>query len=152
MKVRAISLWQPWASLMAVGAKWIETRSWDTGTRGVVMIHAAKTTKGLQLVRDGDARIRRAMERAFGVPAQEWGDWLPRGAIIARSELVDSIPGPEALERYPAQDPFGDFSAGRYAHLYPEPVAIEPIPCRGRQGFFWVEMPDPGPMPEGVVQ
>lgn len=28
--MKAISLWQPWASLMAVGAKRYETRSWGT--------------------------------------------------------------------------------------------------------------------------
>lgn len=30
----AISLWQPWATLMAIGAKTIETRSWSTRHRG----------------------------------------------------------------------------------------------------------------------
>ena len=47
--MKAISLWQPWASLIAIGAKSIETRSWPApraliGDR--IAIHAAKTTTG----------------------------------------------------------------------------------------------------------
>lgn len=40
--VRALSLHQPWASLIAVGAKTIETRSWRTEHRGRLLIHAAR--------------------------------------------------------------------------------------------------------------
>ena len=39
---RAISLTQPFASLMAIGAKKVETRAWRTHFRGWVAIHAAK--------------------------------------------------------------------------------------------------------------
>ncbi|HVM07165.1 MAG TPA: ASCH domain-containing protein [Acidimicrobiales bacterium] len=45
--MKAISLWQPWASLIAYGVKTIETRSWSTPYRGRIAIHAAKTTKGI---------------------------------------------------------------------------------------------------------
>lgn len=40
--MKLISLWEPWASLMAIGAKKIETRSWATSYRGWLAIHAAK--------------------------------------------------------------------------------------------------------------
>src|SRR3972149_12240119 len=40
--MKAISLWQPWASLIAVGAKKYETRSWDTPYRGPLVICASK--------------------------------------------------------------------------------------------------------------
>ena len=46
MIIRCISLWQPWASLMARGHKYFETRSWDTKIRGEVWIHAAKSVEG----------------------------------------------------------------------------------------------------------
>jgi len=39
--VKALTLHQPWASLIAVGAKRIETRSWSTSYRGPLAIHAA---------------------------------------------------------------------------------------------------------------
>src|SRR3546814_21127441 len=40
--VKAISLWQPWASAIALGHKSIETRHWPTKYRGELAIHAAK--------------------------------------------------------------------------------------------------------------
>lgn len=40
--MKALTLTQPWASLMAAQKKTIETRSWWTGYRGELVIHAAK--------------------------------------------------------------------------------------------------------------
>lgn len=40
--MKAITLTEPWATLVAIGAKQIETRSWPTSYRGPVAIHAAK--------------------------------------------------------------------------------------------------------------
>ncbi|MBP0020973.1 MAG: ASCH domain-containing protein, partial [Cyanobacteria bacterium SBLK] len=34
MAAKAISLWQPWASLIAMGRKKFETRHWSTDYRG----------------------------------------------------------------------------------------------------------------------
>ncbi|MFV0399180.1 MAG: ASCH domain-containing protein [Oscillospiraceae bacterium] len=39
--MKAITIWQPWASLLACGAKKYETRSWVTSYRGPIAIHAA---------------------------------------------------------------------------------------------------------------
>lgn len=46
--MRAISLWQPWASAIALGSKRIETRSWSTSYRGPLAIHAAKSWTNVQ--------------------------------------------------------------------------------------------------------
>src|SRR5258708_5270609 len=51
--VKALTLWQPWASLIAVGAKTIETRSWSTSYRGPLAIHAAKRKPDTELLEDG---------------------------------------------------------------------------------------------------
>lgn len=40
--MKALSLWQPWATLMAYGLKRVETRSWAIRHRGPLLIHAAK--------------------------------------------------------------------------------------------------------------
>ena len=40
--MKALSLWQPWASLIAAGVKRFETRHWETRHRGPIAIHAAK--------------------------------------------------------------------------------------------------------------
>jgi len=39
--MKAITLWQPWAGFVAAGMKRMETRSWPTGHRGEVAIHAS---------------------------------------------------------------------------------------------------------------
>lgn len=41
--VKALSLYQPWASLMSMSKKKFETRTWGTSFRGLVVIHASKT-------------------------------------------------------------------------------------------------------------
>ena len=40
--MKLLSLWEPWATLMAIGAKKIETRSWATSYRGWLAIQASK--------------------------------------------------------------------------------------------------------------
>lgn len=40
-KIPAITLWQPWASLIAAGQKCYETRSWQRSYRGPLAIHSA---------------------------------------------------------------------------------------------------------------
>src|SRR6266496_247116 len=40
--MKAISLWQPWATLMALNFKKVETRIWETKYRGPLAIHAAQ--------------------------------------------------------------------------------------------------------------
>lgn len=40
--MKVITLIQPWATLIALGEKQIETRSWSTKYRGEIAIHAGK--------------------------------------------------------------------------------------------------------------
>ena len=39
--MKALTIWQPWASLLVSGQKKYETRSWATAYRGPIAIHAA---------------------------------------------------------------------------------------------------------------
>lgn len=87
--MKAITIWQPWASLLAIGAKKYETRSWATNYRGPIAIHAAKKDPcmisfiGLD---EFDAAASEALEKA----GQSY-TWclLPKGKIIATAELVN---------------------------------------------------------------
>jgi hypothetical protein len=40
--MKVISIIQPWATLIAIGEKKFETRSWSTKYRGELAIHASK--------------------------------------------------------------------------------------------------------------
>ena len=43
-KVYALSLKQPWATLLAHGLKQVEVRRWATSRRGQILIHAARVS------------------------------------------------------------------------------------------------------------
>lgn len=132
--MRAISLWEPWASLMAMGAKRIETRDWQTSVRGEMAIHAAK--------------------RPFH-PAQwpvELGMWLDRvgmktwgyGCVVAVGQLVDCVPVEQIRDTLSAQErAFGNFAAGRYAWVFSDVRRLDtPIHAKGSQGFWnWEPKP-----------
>lgn len=76
----ALTLWQPRASLIAVGVKPFETRSRATRYRGPLAIHAGSDRRGLQPCR-AHAAIMRALSTAGLTP-----DALPRGCILAVGE------------------------------------------------------------------
>ena len=147
--VPAISLWQPWAHLLAIGAKRYETRSWSTPYRGPMAIHAAKKWS-VRMARQCYEEPFFAILSRAGVrfPARCDRGRLPDlglafGAIVAVGRLVNIRPTSELLQVISAQEQaFGDFSVGRWAWVYEEMVPLEsPFPCTGRQGIFSVVLP-----------
>lgn len=46
MKIKALTMKQPWASMIASGQKTIETRTWGTRYRGDILITASKKPEG----------------------------------------------------------------------------------------------------------
>lgn len=91
---KAITIRQPHASLVALGVKQIETRSWATTYRGPLAIHAAKRcvagTTGEWHVEDDTPR-RSDKQYLLRGPAA-WPYRLPLGAVVATCELVDVVP------------------------------------------------------------
>lgn len=83
--MKALSLWQPWASLWACGRKRFETRDWFTTYSGPILVHAARRieTEILDALRDICAD-------EFG---PRWHVELPGGALIARCDRVICKPG-----------------------------------------------------------
>lgn len=107
MQIRALTVWQPWATLIALGVKPYETRHWATPWRGVTVIHAA-AKRDADIVTDCLRPEVREVLKAHGY--QRLGD-LPFGAAVCACVLTDCIP----TEKIPARERvFGDFSPGRY--------------------------------------
>jgi hypothetical protein len=146
--MKGLTLYQPWASLMAAGAKRIETRSWSTSERGWVAIHAAKVIPDWLGDWAWDEPVRQALNRA-GIRSG-FRD-LPAGAIVALARLAACISTPVAGERKryfagaeiralpPDGDEalFGDEAPGRYAWVFTTVHALpEPVPWRGMQGLW----------------
>lgn len=142
--MKAITLTQPWATLVAMGVKQVETRSWSTAYRGPLAIHAAK-----------------------GYPkwARELSDREPFKSILISAPLM-GLPDPadslgmvlcvcdlwacKPVEQVKwtlsvAELAFGDYSAGRYAWgLRMKRVFDRPIPARGALGLWeWQEAVQP---------
>ena len=135
--MKAVSLWQPWASLIAAKAKRFETRHWETRHRGPIVIHAAQ-----RLERQVPAELEAICVTSFGA---EWRDTIPRGAIVASAELAGVWPIERAMrcQSIDAREfACGDFAPGRFAWELEHVAAVDPaIPYRGRQGLF--NIPDP---------
>jgi len=127
--VRAISLWQPWASLWASGRKVHETRHWATDYRGPLAIHAAQ-----RFVRDIGPDLAEILDDQFG---PHWGRDLLRGAIVGTCDLVACVP---TATHFPASiddEAAGDWSDGRFAWRAANfRLLARPIEWKGRQGFF----------------
>lgn len=148
--VKAISIRQPWASLIAIGSKRIETRSWHTNYRGPIAIHASKTyrksERALEQDQDFYDELRLFYDRPFN---------LPTGEIIAVADLVSCVQaekirpvadGPLILPLVPRSDgtfiaesregAFGYFADGRFAWVLGSVRRIEPVGAKGSLGIW----------------
>ena len=133
--IRAFSLWQPWASFMAWGYKPDETRGYPTKVRGQVAIHAAKVLDDAGA--DWDLT-------AFVFAASDLRQACPGGAYVAVGDLWDCVPTESIEHEVSEVDRLaGNFAVGRSAWRFRtiRPLA-EPIPAKGKQGFWWWTPPD----------
>lgn len=97
--MKALTIRQPWASLIATGVKTIETRSWSTKYRGLLLVHAGMarpaSLPGYMLARpeyDLPWRLQRwsGDGRVFAEMVEN--HLLPLGAVVAVAQLVDVVP------------------------------------------------------------
>lgn len=144
--MKALSLTQPWATLVALDAKHNETRSWPTRYRGWLAIHAAK---GLAAMDEYDLRdlcqqepfhtaLSPALPCLLDTSVLDWRA-LPRGAVVAVTGLIACVRiTPDYAAELTAQEAaFGNYTPGRWAwHLGPVLALPEPIPARGMQGLW----------------
>jgi activating signal cointegrator 1 len=131
--MKALSLLQPWASLVVTGAKQIETRSWSTKHRGGLLIHASTGKAGAVLT----------SEPPFSKYIHNFNQ-LPFGAIIGQVVLTDVIRVEElhlsdtAINHLTLEErAFGDYTNGRFAWMLEEPVLFsKPILVKGTLGLW----------------
>lgn len=96
--MRCISLWQPWSSLIARGAKKLETRGWTTSYLGDLAIHAGKV---LDRQMACDDRVLAAMGWSSSHQIT-----YPAGAVLCVVEIYDVVPTSEVLQLTNAQEEF----------------------------------------------
>ena len=135
--MKALTLTQPWATLVAIGEKHFETRSWGTKNRGPVAIHAAmgfpRHARDLCNDEPFDSTLLRHGYSGWG--------FLPRGAVLAVCEIGDCFrtaagdDGPDEQEAA-----FGDFSVGRYAWRLDNVRRLSnPIVIPGHLGLWGID-------------
>lgn len=164
--MKAITLTQPWATLMAAGEKYIETRSWSPSSLHMgqrVAIHAGKGLAtmtptefaGVCASEPFRSALVRAYHRGLIVPSHGEGLYpgdLPRGVVVAVAEYYTCYPTDtelcqRALARSethgaPHEQTFGNYAPRRWAWVF---VNIRPlcgvIPAQGKQGLWDWEAP-----------
>ena len=127
MKIKALSVRQPWANMLVYGHKSIEIRTWRTNYRGRLLICAAKKI-------DSDADI------GFFLRARDMYD--PRGVAVGTTELVDVRP--LVREDYLAgmfKEEAFDKNHKLLAWVMERPKRFEvPFAVKGQLSLFNVEM------------
>lgn len=161
--IKFLTIRQPWASLIAVGVKTMETRPFSTKYRGPLAIHAGLTLEPFSRCPEPWRALATATR-----DSAPW-EWVATGAVVAVCDLIDVVPIVDpyawdstaavesfvvvgkydwltvtpALEAIKGSDrtvitdqlPLGDFAPGRFAWLLDNVRPIDPVPMKGAQGL-----------------
>jgi hypothetical protein len=150
--MKALTLTQPWATLVAISAKKIETRSWSTPYRGPLAIHAAK---GFPLdARDfAGCRFVNHFLVTAGYATADRNAGLPTGCVVATCHLANCLPvevvdnsrnvwGVSLPPLSEQERAFGNYDRGRFAWILEDIKPLpEPLPARGAFGLWEWEPP-----------
>ncbi len=143
--MKALSIWQPWATLIITGVKKIETRGRPTMLRSEdIAIHASKSLAGFDAVEAMPWKQRHYILDALRDAGYENTRELPLGAMLGIAELVacwhteflkrDTLILPD--DQKEREFAMGDFSDYRWGWYMRDPLRLEePIPARGQQGL-----------------
>lgn len=148
--MKALTVWQPYASLTAYGVKHFETRGWQTPYRGPIAIHAARRIPEWEWTGAAHRSVVEAWARAGcdAVPhilAVEHGavnvtlSMLPLGAVVAVAELADiRAADPAGVSDIEAL--VGSWTLARFAWRLENVRRLPtPVPVVGRQRLFDIE-------------
>lgn len=147
--MKALTLTEPWATLVALGKKRIETRSWSTPYRGPLAIHVARG-----FPRDcRDLCLREPFRSALGELAEQLSRGeLKRGIIVAvctltacKRILIGKTAKDTLLDDLYMREPdepelsFGNYEPGRFGWILENIVACpDEIEVRGALGVWEV--------------
>jgi len=127
--MKALTIYQPYAELIAAGAKRVENRRTRTHHRGEIAIHAAKWSR----------TARAWWTDEFGIDVQD----CSFGAIIAVAEIIDCV-HIDGIRAFIAKNPQFQWLAyhrhviGPFCWILGGVTPVDPIRCRGRQSLWTV--------------
>jgi len=115
--MKAISLKQPWAGLIACGAKNIETRKWKTNYRGELLICSSK--KGIPY-----------MSEPYHLPGPP--ELYKHGSTICLVNVVDCVP----MEKKHEEDARCYVYEGAWAWILENIRPVRQLPVKGQLSIF----------------
>lgn len=110
--MKALSIKQPWASLIAKGHKTVELRSWRTHYRGRIVICSG---------------------------SRAWPGYAPDGPLgvtVCTVDLVDVRPVVPRVDAHAACVNACEIPVGWYAWILKNPQQLQHVPVKGRLGIF----------------
>lgn len=157
-RVRALTVHQPWATLLARGVKRVENRTWfptdaELAVGDFILLHAGKTfdpeawagaariaeAEGVSVdVLDAMAKPlaqfagianRKLFNEALKGAHARAAELVPFGAVVGVAQYAGHV---SAL----GAEMFGRWFVGPYGLVVARPVEIEPVPMTGAQGLF----------------
>lgn len=139
--MKALTLTQPWASLVNIGSKHVETRGWRTDYRGPLVIHSSARYPAWC----------RALAREYyfrqGLGCSDPDD-LPRGVGLCVVTLLACVKTTEidklnilepqtGFSLAPNEITYGDFQPGRWAWALQLQYPFKtPVPAKGALGLW----------------
>ena len=144
--MKALTLWQPWATFVAHGLKTVETRSWDTRYRGWLAIHAAAQMPAVIVKACRGGRFAGWLEK-LGYTVET----LPRGVVVCKADLITTFQTTAECTVSSFEYQFGDYTPGRFGWAFGVIVRyVEPVKARGQMGLWdWIE---PDGIRKGLVR
>jgi activating signal cointegrator 1 len=145
-EIRMLSLWQPWASLVATGIKQVETRHWPTNYRGLIAIHAAKRPvcrTGHELISAVGGSIPDGMVVSYGaIVAVARLRYCTQMAVNNEQQAYCYLPSGERFYPSVTEELCGNWDDGRYAWFLEDVKSVDPIYTRGMQGIPRIADPE----------
>ena len=137
--MKALSLKQPWATMIVTGIKAIENRTWKSNYRGSLLIHASMTFdfEGAKWIVNKDPALN-----GFIYHSNHY-----KGGIIGKVKMVDCIKKTEVFDidfhALGFEDPetITEWFFGPYGFVFKDPIEFhEPIIYKGQLGIFEIPM------------
>lgn len=154
--IKAITIHQPWATLIVAGIKQFETRGWQTNYRGKLAIHASKNTRyidellntfkrvpptDLHLLTDWERTIYESLMEPkkaayYYIGYKNLDFWFQSGVILGEVDLTAMhAERPPMLTK--REEILGGYGLGRWAWQMDNPIMYPQfIPISGKQGLW----------------
>ncbi len=133
MKIRVLSIRQPWAWLICNGLKSVENRTWATDYRGPILVHTGLARGANEAEYQ---RIKSRLQVHFSLDFPPTMGDFPKGGIIGFAEIIDCVTKP--TNKYDLQwwerDPF--------AFILDNVGNLPFYPMKGKLNLFSTDYPE----------